>query len=257
MEKTVTAIAWSVYVCLVSLLAAAPHWISVRGWLSTDPAPAWIQAVGSVAAIVATAAVVQWQHVREQRRQIAAELAARVEHCNVTLLKLWRQLNWLVNYQAQFLNPQRAHATRHVSLLSSPPYDYARWMVDGPNLAFLMSTGAAGVVAEIILADEKFEAAVQAVNARSAIHLGEFQPALERLGWAEGWPLEQVERCIGPRLTLQLKAATDQVYLHVDAAIGRLQDVGKVVPAALRQAFPGERFIAFNAPDADRQGPST
>jgi hypothetical protein len=55
-------------------LTAIGGWDWVKSFLESD-APAWIQAIGSVAAIVATAAIVQRQHNLELKRRSIAEQA--------------------------------------------------------------------------------------------------------------------------------------------------------------------------------------
>jgi hypothetical protein len=57
-------LAWCVVLGSAAWLAIFPGWPTVALWLSKDPAPAWVQAVGSVAAIIAAAWIASYQERR-------------------------------------------------------------------------------------------------------------------------------------------------------------------------------------------------
>lgn len=57
--------------------ALLPTPLDVCGFYQSQSAPAWVQAVGSVVAILATAGVAWWQ-LREQRRQARADVSQRM-----------------------------------------------------------------------------------------------------------------------------------------------------------------------------------
>lgn len=70
MSRTTAENLFFVFVMILALFAIltiVPGWGVIIGWLSKDLAPAWVQAVGSVLAIVGAAAVASWQVGRAER----------------------------------------------------------------------------------------------------------------------------------------------------------------------------------------------
>ena len=69
-------VAWWSGCAVLCLLVWLAHWNGPEklwGWISGQTAAAWVQAVGSVAAIVASIAVVQLQHRRELQAAARAD----------------------------------------------------------------------------------------------------------------------------------------------------------------------------------------
>jgi len=100
------------------------------------------------------------------------------------------------------------------------------------------------------MSDAKYAEAVAAVELRSEIHRLEFQPRAEaRLaGQPAEFSLDDLERAAGPRLTLTMRRATDDIYAQVDAALAALATAGQLVPSSLKSVFPGRAFISFGLP---------
>lgn len=70
--STVQGVGIAVVIVLLSVLALTivPGWPEIGAWMKTDQAPAWVQAVCSIAAIVAAMLLVRHQDNRERRTRI-------------------------------------------------------------------------------------------------------------------------------------------------------------------------------------------
>jgi hypothetical protein len=55
---------------------------------------------------------------------------------------------------------------------------------------------------EVIIEEERYRSAIDAINARSHIHQSEVQPILEKKGFVQGstYTFNQIEEFLGPRL---------------------------------------------------------
>lgn len=229
-------------------------WWQLSPILADSNAPAWVQAVGSIGAILVAVWVVSRQHQLELARQCLARRTARIELCDSTLTISMRQFNWLLNFQEQVLRHYEHDPMRHLNMPPLAPKDPRPWAIDNRELAFLLRTSAKDATLSWFLSDADFEAAVDAINERSAVHRQEFQARLEMLGVAHGQQVEgtpqALEALIGPRITGILKRSTDDVFLQVHRALERLATVGTVVPAELAKVLPGATFLRFEPPSA-------
>ena len=208
---------------------------------------AWVQAIGSIAAIAATGWVVQRQHWLEVERQNDRERSAQVEACNRELHVLARQLNALLMYRTQVMDQAGPEKARHIGLQASLPMVYDHLALDVRALAFLFRTSASSAIEDMALANDKFHAAIEVVNARSHTHREDFQRLLERADTATS-TIEDIDRLVGPRITAILRRSTEDIFVRVDEAIATLNDVGRAAPATFRKQFRGEKFVEFRSP---------
>ena len=65
------------------VLIVTPGWSEIKDAIKPFDAPAWVQALGSVGAILASLAVVQWQHQLERERTREAERSAQRQRLDV------------------------------------------------------------------------------------------------------------------------------------------------------------------------------
>ena len=84
MKASTSWIDWVVgSVCALLVLAAItalyPGWPKITEGLSKDAAPAWVQAVGSIVAIVAAAAIATWQAAHARQAELAREQQRIIE----------------------------------------------------------------------------------------------------------------------------------------------------------------------------------
>lgn len=98
------------------VLAVYPGWISVGNWLAGDSAAAWVQAVGSVVAIIAAAAIAAYQvgHARrleEDRRKIN-----EIQRLSVVTALMARSYGLAKDVVTAFREP----SDYHISVVDAP-----------------------------------------------------------------------------------------------------------------------------------------
>lgn len=123
---------WTLAGCVIAVIAG---WAPLSDWLDKhDKLAAWVQAVGSIAAIVATGIYVQWQHRLEVARKETEDRLARrrsldvvVELARATKTSVrWVQQQLLERGTVHDIAEGRAHLDRRVvaelgTLLSGIP----------------------------------------------------------------------------------------------------------------------------------------
>ena len=187
----------------------------------------------------------KFQERNEERKIRSNNIAAG----NRTMFLLLRQFNELSVIQKQIIDPDREHPAKFVAMRPSLPLNYENLRVEVNNLSFLLETKHRQILMDLLIEENRFHAAVQALNERSKVHLQEVQPILEKAGIVEGgdYSLPQLEEALGNRLFVQLSRATEEMIDHVDSGIKSLLQMGEKLYEALRELYPGETFIKFKA----------
>ncbi|MGJ3704596.1 hypothetical protein [Variovorax sp. AFSI2.2] len=100
---------WTLAGCVIAVIAG---WAPLSDWLKTHAElAAWVQAVGSVAAIIATGIYVQWQHQLEVERKGIEDLQARRRRLEV-IVELSRATKSSVRWvQQQLMDRETVHDT--------------------------------------------------------------------------------------------------------------------------------------------------
>ena len=216
-----------------------------------DPAK-WIElgfgAFGNlVAAFAGAAAAFGLNAWHESRKRDEAE----VEAINRALLVLSRQLNYLLLYEQKELGPARADPGRHFHLSAQQPLNFDRWIVCAEELSFLYGSGGAELPFEFALEDERFHAAIDAINGRSQLHLAEIQPRLEAIGLTRAAPMRgpEVEARIGERLTASIVRATNTVFDLVPSAVASHDQLLRRAGPLFKKLYPGHRFSWVQVPE--------
>lgn len=230
------------------LLAERLGWPTFREVMLHSATAAWIQAVGSIGAIAAAAWVVHRQHTLTEATRARERIEARVETINGALLVLLNQLNVLLVYRKQILDPEEANPIRHFALPATIALEYNHWLVDWQRLAFLVETNAHDTLMDLMIAHNAFHTTIKALNDRIQVHRLEFQPKMEASGldFSKAVLVTDIEKAAGPRITHTLRAATDDVYEQVDIAISHLTRAGDFAPKALRKTYVGHKIAGFS-----------
>ncbi|WP_374604982.1 hypothetical protein [Niveibacterium sp.] len=233
------------------LVADRLGWPTFKEFALHPATAAWIQAIGSIGAIAAAAWVVQRQHLLEEQRRSDDKVDARVELINGALLILFSQINVLLVYRKQILDPERSNPVRHFALPATQTLEYDHWIVDWQKLAFLIESNAKDVLMDAMLAHNAFHSAIKSVNERVQFHRADFQHRMEAssLDFTKEVLAKDIAEAAGPRITQTLVAATDDLYEQVDTAIKHLTRVGESAPKILRDLFKGHQVIGFSPPN--------
>ena len=194
--------------------------------LDSPSLPAWVQAVGSIAAILASVWLVQHQHLLDGKKAEEQQMSTRAD--------------------------LESHPARHVLLPAAQNQFVDHLTFDQRAFAFLLGTPAQEAFMNMLLAHDTFHTAIRIANDRSEFHRAQFQPRLEKSGLdlEVGATAAAVEAAVGHRISHTLKRMTDDLFSEIDRAITRLSDVGNQAPAELRKALPGHRVVGFTLPTA-------
>jgi hypothetical protein len=211
---------------------------------------AWVQAIGSVAAIGASVWIVQRQHLLDQQRASELQVEARVELINGAMLVLKSQWEEASSFHRQLLAGVRDHPERHLVLRAAQQQAVQHLILDQKAFSFLLGTPAQDAFMEMLLAHNTFHTAMQVANERSALHSSQFQSRIEESGLnlEKGATTSEVAAAVGQRINYTLKQLTDDLYSEMESSIARLSAVGTGAPVALRKLYPGRRIVGFAAP---------
>jgi hypothetical protein len=171
----------------------------------------------------------------------------RVAAINKALFVLVRQFNSLRAIQNQIINPARADLTRFINLRSVLPISAISPRIDVDSLSFLLETEYRGLLMELIIEQERFETAVQAINERSRLHLEVLQPRMASGGIMESvdYPAEKVIEVLSEPLVLHMQRATDDAIQHVDDTVNSNLAFAERFHREMKMLFPKYSIIHF------------
>jgi hypothetical protein len=182
---------------------------------------------------------------RERERQTTREQVAAVYRAQFVLIQ---QLNALKLIQGQTINPVREHPDRFIAMRPLLPVGGPSPRLDPDSLSFLLETDDRELPFRILVEQQRFDTAVQALNERSRLHLDVLQPRLAAAGIREGGEYLRTELvgALGDDLALPLQRATDDAIEHVDKTIESCSALVATVYQAMKARFPGHRFIRLD-----------
>src|SRR5947207_13621495 len=101
------------------------------------------------------------------------------------------------------------------------PIDRNISRIDADSLSFLLETDDRELSFLLLVEQQRFDAAVQAMNERPRLHLEVVQPRLAAAGIVEGgeYSRKQLVTVLGDDLLLRIERATDVAIEHVDATV--------------------------------------
>ena len=218
--------------------------------LDSSSLAAWVQAVGSITAILASVWLVQHQHLLDRKNVEEQQISTRADLVNGAILILMSQLDVVAAFKRQILADVESNPARHVLLSAAQRQFVDHLTFDRKAFAFLLRTPAQEAFREMLLAHDTFHTAIRIANERSEFHRSQFQPRMEKEELGDFATLAAIETAVGPLISHTLKRMTDDLYSEIDRAITLLSDVGKQAPAELCKALPGHRVVGFNLPTA-------
>lgn len=246
----VTKAAWACYFAVLSacVLSTWPTWREDLGMWRTDQGlAAWVQAIGSVLAILVAIWVSQRQHRNDLERERLSALEREVALCNRTMLVLSRQYAYLVNVSAQAFRPFEHSPARHIEVRPDLRHDAAdRLDIDASSLAFISMRGAPQLPVELARVEDYFRLFVAVFNTRSQVHSERLQPKLDAAGLTDltAKSLHEVERIAGPHIVGDLKTLTDEAYSIHARAMELYEHAFVDAPKQFRSIYPGYKFLS-------------
>ena len=172
---------------------------------------------------------------------------------NSAIFTLMRMTNKLVIFQRQIIDPIRNNPARFLAMQPTATLEKDDIKLDMEKLYFLLETDDRDLLGEIMIEEERYRNAIDAINGRSRLHLLEAQPQLEKAGFQPGgeYTFAQMEAMLGPRLYATIKSATDQTITHIDNAVVSIKATSDKLTTSLKRLFPNEKIISFTIPSTD------
>ncbi len=166
---------------------------------------------------------------------------------NRAIFAIIRKFNKLKNFDVQFLESFKGDPT---AFLQMPPLlDLVKDDInlDIDSISFLLETKFKNLLGEISTGLGKYQSAIDAINARSRLHIAHVQPLLERAGIVEGgnYSMGDIEKALGQRLFVTIKQATNQVFEHTIESLNFIEEISNKLTKALKEVFPGKEIIAL------------
>lgn len=170
-------------------------------------------------------------------RQTVRDQVAAV---NRALFVLTRQFNLLRGIQNQVINPVREDDTRFIKMRPSLPLSIGFPKLDMDSLSFLLETEYHNLLLELLIEQERFESALQAMNERSRLHLEILQPRMAAGGIMEGvdYSFGKAVEVLGHPFVLHMQRATDQAIKLVDDAVDSNLTFAKRFHREMKALFP-------------------
>ncbi len=112
---------------------------------------------------------------REKARERLQDQVAAVNKAQFVLIQ---QVNLLKQIQSNTVNPVREHAMRFVAMRPLLPQGKSVPRLDFQTLSFLLEADDRELLFKLLLEQERFDTAVQALNERSRLHREAMQPRL-------------------------------------------------------------------------------
>jgi len=171
----------------------------------------------------------------------------KISIANRALFTLFQRLNNLSLFQKDFIDPHREDPGIHIAMIPALDFEEKETFFDIDSLKFLLYSKHQQLLFDLHIEDQRYRTAARCINFRSQIHLNQAQPLMQRAGLIEGkeYTLDDYQRALGPLISAHLKKATDDVVYHVDRTIDSTEKVKNKLHEALKDIFPGDKFINF------------
>lgn len=170
---------------------------------------------------------------------------------NVVIFNLTQMLNSLLSYQKTVIDPVRKKPSAFLEMPPTTQLAKEDISIDLTSIYYILETENRNLLGEISIEISRYQRALDAINERSAVHIHEVQPILEKTGIVHGgdYRPEQIISALGNRLYVTMQASTAQVIEHVDSTISSIKEVGNKLTITLKKQFPGESIISISVPE--------
>ena len=163
---------------------------------------------------------------------------------NNSIFALIRMANKLVLLQKQLINPTRNNPGRMLAMPALGIQEKDDIKLNLESLYFLLETDDRNLLGEIMVEEDRYRAAMDAINMRSRLHLQDIQPQLERAGFVNGgqYSNAEIQAMLGERLFCAITQATEAVIKHIDDAIVCHKVVADNLTNCLIKQYPQTRL---------------
>jgi hypothetical protein len=183
----------------------------------------------------------------QDRANVRKERTLNVSAANQALFTVFQQVNSLKVFQLDMIDPVRKHPGKFIAMQPILRDKYEDIHLNFPSLGFLLNSKHKQIVLDLFIEQQRFREAIKAINYRSALHIKQVQPALERAEIKEGvdYTKEELAKVLGPRLFKLMQRATEQVISNVDRTVCSLDSVKEKMIKAFKELYPEGDFLNF------------
>lgn len=182
----------------------------------------------------------------QEEKDSSSKESDEIDAIRRTQLALITQANKLQNVSRDILESVRDDSGRWLTMRPNQDIDPGHLRVEVQRLHFLLQDDA-DLLLKIHVTEEAYISVVDALNARSRMHIHEIQPVLERILAIPNAPRDPagLEVHLGDRLVVTMKHATDSCYSSYDNALKKNEHVQDLLGRVARKRHPGKKFLVM------------
>lgn len=178
------------------------------------------------------------------RKEQEKEELSRVRALNSALFTSARQINTI----AQLKRDIKPYLSKADAPFSFPPKTIEKdefLRIDFSRLEFLIELGGAQLLQKLALEEDRYNAAIEAVNVRTKFHFNDLQPALAKSSLVPNTTVsgEDIKKQLGDRIFY----TSQNLFRHLTDHVLKTYDSYKPVHEELfeksKSSFPGKTFI--------------
>jgi len=193
-----------------------------------------------VAAFIGAFFAFRLQNGSDKRKEIANRAAS----LNIFQVRIYHQYNNLVMIQTNFVSstPKEKHGWINVPAFS------IRDQIEHPDLSsisFLVDFGFGDTMPDILIAIEKYNEIIKAINARSTLHSNVLQPGIERVRKknANNLTFELLMEEIGEKDINGIISYTQKINEILPGAIKFYEDLLSKIYKIGKSIYPKKKFL--------------
>jgi hypothetical protein len=173
--------------------------------------------------------------------------AGHVAAINRAQFVLIQQYNALRVFQQRSIEPVRSDSLRFINMRPTLPLRQLSVPLDIDSLSFLLETDDREFVFKLLIEEQRFKTALQAINERSRLHIEEVQPRLMAAAIREKSEcnIEDLVGALGEHLLLLIQRGTEEAVREVDLTLASTIEQSRALYTAMKKRFPGHTIIRF------------
>lgn len=178
----------------------------------------------------------------KEAAKLEAERREALNRASFTLIRQWNAMDQLVK-QFQAYSPPFARAF-NMPALKLPKYEVLSHSVK--ELDFLLDSSNPGLLMELVIEEERFHQALQALQIRNDLYVTEVQPSLEKHGLnGKAVSLEQMRTLLGERVFESAVNGANNAWDLISSASESIPKVHRALLAQGKVLFPGKKLITY------------
>jgi hypothetical protein len=231
---------WAIYALLTAAVAAALGWFRFDGTLDNkDLGTGLLALLGTFAGALLA---FRLEESRDRAKDVAAQKAA----LNRALLVLGYHHNEIRTY-CDLIAPYKQDIELAFNFPASEPPDHGDLRQRADELNFLLESRDPQILFELIIEQNRFDQAIQAIRIRNAFCVEHIQPAFAREGLNNRLiSNREIEAKLGEYLYGAAIHGSQTMRDHVLASNQSLPDLATKLRAVAKELYPDERFVQFD-----------